>query len=125
MQQIKQKSTEFLRRIFVPVHLQGGAHCRTCAVNATAFRVVFNGAWRQQQEGRKKQCNWWCAACGGQYNWEDLNRVLVAQDSTDPSEAKVLRAQAPPAGSVREPRVCTQVVGDPAYGRRPPGGHDL
>ena len=60
-----------------------------------------------------------------QYNWKDLNRVLVTQDSTDPSEAKVLWAQALPAGSVRETRVCTQVVGDPAYGRREPGGHDL
>ena len=25
----------------------------------------------------EKQCNWWCAACGGQYKWRDANRVLV------------------------------------------------
>ena len=47
----------------------------------------------------KKLCNWWCAACVGQYNWRDPNRVLVVQDSTDRSEAKVFRAHAPPLGA--------------------------
>ena len=53
----------------------------------------------------KKQCIWWCAACGGQYNWRDPNRVLVAHDSADFSEAKVFGAHAVPPGAC-ENRVC-------------------
>ena len=40
-----------------------------------------------------KQCNWWCAACGGQCDWKNPNRVLVIQDNT---EAKVFQAHTPP-----------------------------
>ena len=36
--------------------------------------------------------------CGGQHNRKDPNRVSVIQDSTNPSEAKVFRAHAPPQG---------------------------
>ena len=34
----------------------------------------------------KKQCNLWCAACGGQYDWKAPNRILV--ESTDHRNAK-------------------------------------
>ena len=44
----------------------------------------------------KKQCNWWCAACGGQYDLKAPNRVLVIEDSTDCREAKVFLAHAAP-----------------------------
>ena len=47
---------------------------------------------------KKKQCSWWCAACGGQYDWRAPNRVLVIQDSVDPCEASVFRAHAAPQG---------------------------
>ena len=40
------------------------------------------------------QCNWWCAACGGQYEWRAPNRILDTQDSVDPREARVFRAHA-------------------------------
>ena len=46
----------------------------------------------------KKQCNWWCAACSGQYNWKAPDRVLVKADGTDRREAKVFRAHAAPQG---------------------------
>ena len=39
-----------------------------------------------------KQCNLWCAACGGQYNWKKPNRVLVTLNIAGPSEAAVFRA---------------------------------
>ena len=42
---------------------------------------------------KTKQYNWWCAACGGQYNRWDPNRVLVVQAGGDP------RAHAPPQGA--------------------------
>ena len=46
----------------------------------------------------KKQCNWWCEAGGGLYDWKVPNKVLVIQDSTDCREAKVCRAHASPQG---------------------------
>ena len=49
---------------------------------------------------KKKQCNWWCAACGGQYP----NGGLVIHYSTDRREGKVFRAHAPPIG------VCENVL---------------
>ena len=59
-------------------------------------------SWRLHLVGldgaREEQCNW-CAACGGQYNWKDPNRVLLKQDSADPSKANVFRAHAPPQGA--------------------------
>ena len=47
---------------------------------------------------KKKQRKWWCAARVGQYDWRNPNRILVIQDSTDRSEAKVFGAHAPPNG---------------------------
>ena len=38
---------------------------------------------------RKKHCNWWCAACGGQYEWKAPNRILVVQIGVNANEAKV------------------------------------
>ena len=54
---------------------------------------------------KKKQCNLWCAACGGQSNWRNPNRVLIIQDGVGASEAKVFRTHAPPQGcAVKEDR---------------------
>ena len=39
-----------------------------------------------------EQCNLWCAACGGQYNWKKPNRVLVTLNIAGPSEAAVFWA---------------------------------
>ena len=46
-----------------------------------------------------EQCNLWCAACGGQYNWKKPNRVLVTLNIAGPSEAAVFWAHAPPQGA--------------------------
>ena len=40
---------------------------------------------------KKKQCIWWCAAYGGQYDWRNPNGVLGLQDS--------IRAHTPPTGA--------------------------
>ena len=45
---------------------------------------------------RRKQCCWWCAACGGEYDWRAPNRILVIQLSTNANEAKVFKAHAAP-----------------------------
>ena len=46
----------------------------------------------------KKHCNWWCGACGGEYDWRAPNRVFVIQDSADHRSAKVFLARAAPQG---------------------------
>ena len=38
-------------------------------------------SWHGDGNTRKKKPCRWCAACGGQYDWRALNRVLVIQDS--------------------------------------------
>ena len=48
--------------------------------------------------GKKKQCNWWCAVCGGQYEWRAPNRVRVVQLEVNANEARVLEAHAAPLG---------------------------
>ena len=46
----------------------------------------------------KKHSNWWCAACGGQYEWEAPNRILVRQLGVNANEAKSVKAHAAPLG---------------------------
>ena len=47
---------------------------------------------------KKKQCRWWCAACGGLYDWRVPNRLLVIQVSAKAHEAKVFKALGAPQG---------------------------
>ena len=41
---------------------------------------------------KKKHRNWWCAACGGQYQWRAPNRILVVQIGVNAKKAKVFKA---------------------------------
>ena len=47
---------------------------------------------------KKKHCNWWCAACGGQYEWRGPNRISVVQIGANTDRAKVSKAHAAPLG---------------------------
>ena len=47
---------------------------------------------------KKKQSCWWCAACGGQYDWRLPNRKMVVQVGANAIEANVFRAHAAPQG---------------------------
>ena len=91
-QSILQRSTNFLRRIIVPIEGQGGSHYHTCAPRCHRFPMEDYICLASSGHGQK-QCNWWCAACGGRYN-----RILVIQDSTDRRDARVFRARAAPHG---------------------------
>ena len=92
-----QKSTHLQRRIVVRVEGQGGVTLSFVCV-PHCHRFPIEDWWFSTRHG-KTQCNWWCAACGGQYNWRNPNRVLVMHDSADPSKATVFRAHAPPQGA--------------------------
>ena len=79
VQQILQKSTDFLRRTIAPVP-------NVCPYVCIVSQLKTQSGGFLTRHG-KKQCNWWCAACGGQHNWRHPNRILVVQDSTDPQRS--------------------------------------
>ena len=85
-----QKSTDFLRRITMPVQRQGGVTLSYVSPHCHRFPLE-DYIWLVSRRHGQQPCNWWCAACG-QYSWKNPNRVLVTLDSADPSKAKVFRA---------------------------------
>ena len=76
------------------------SHCRTCALTVIVTRLrTTSGGHGDVNKKKKRQCNWWSAACGGQYDWRNPNRILVIQGGTDRREAQVFRAHAAPHGA--------------------------
>ena len=57
----------------------------------TTFGLVSTGHGYGNNR-KKKHCNWWCGACGGQYEWRAPNRILVVQIGVNANEAKVFKA---------------------------------
>ena len=102
---IVQQSTDHRSRIIAPVGGQRGVTQSYVCPHCHRFPIEDYVWWVSTRHG-EEQCNWWCAACGGQYTWRNPNGVLVLQDSTDRREAKVCRAHALP-----------QAIGEPAVGR--------
>ena len=89
VQQILQKSTDFLRRVIVPDEGQGGVTLSYVCPDVHQYPLedYICFWWVSAAHGdvnnktKKKQCNWWCAACGGRYVWRNPNRILLIQDS--------------------------------------------
>ena len=90
--EILAKSTDFLRRIMDMGEGQGITLTCVCP-RFHRFPAEDYIWWVTEEHGdsgkkmKKKQCSWWCAACGGQYNWRTPN----LKNGSDPSEAKVRR----------------------------------
>ena len=81
-QDILPKSTDFLRRITAPASGVGVLTLSyVCPRCFDVFRLrMTSGGVTGHDDGnnrKKKQCSWWCAACGGQYDWRAPNRLLV------------------------------------------------
>ena len=51
-----------------------------------------------------EHCIWWCAVCGGKYEWRAPNRILVVQLGTNATEAMVFRTHAAPQ------RLCEHLI---------------
>ena len=96
-QDILRKSTDFLRRVTAPKDGVGGVTLSDGCLHCRCFPHEDCIWWVSSGHG-KKQCNWWGAACGGQYDWRAPNRLQIIQDSADPREAKVFRAHTVPEG---------------------------
>ena len=50
--------------------------CHTCAGTRNNFRLEDYVWW---VSAGKKHTSWWCAICGGKYDWRAPNRMLVVQ----------------------------------------------
>ena len=68
VQQILQKSTDFLRRIIAPVGGQGGSHCRTYALTAIVSRLKVTSGGVRRGTGRNSVTGG-ARRGGGQYDW--------------------------------------------------------
>ena len=102
-QEIPRKSTDFLRRIIAPVDGEVSHVLPYVCPRCGCFPVDDYIWWVSTGHGdgnnrKKKHCNWWCAACGGQYEWRAPNRILVVQIGVNANEAKVFQAHAAPLG---------------------------
>ena len=97
-QDILRKSKALLRRSVAPNDGVGGVTLSYVCPLCHCFPLEDYIWWVSSGHGdgkekKTKQRNWWCAACGGQYDWRAPNRVLVVPDSAGPREAKVFRAR--------------------------------
>ena len=103
VQEILRKSTDFLRRVIAPVGGMGGVtwsyvcpHCNSFLLEDYIWSVSRGHG--DGNNGKKKHCSWWCAVCGGKYEWRASNRILVVQLGTNANEAKIFEAHATPQG---------------------------
>ena len=110
VREILRKSTVFLRRVSAPVGGMGGVipsyvwpHCNSFSVGG--LHLVGIDGTRRVSTGhgdgshrKKMHCSWWCAVCGGKYEWRAPNRILVVQLGANANEVKVFEAHAAPLG---------------------------
>ena len=98
-QDILRKSTDVLRRIIAPVDGMGGVTLSYVCPQCSCFPLEDYIWWVSTGHGdgnnrKKTNCNWWCAACGGQYEWRAPNMILVVQIGANTDRAKVFKARA-------------------------------
>ena len=103
VQEILRKSTAFLRRVIAPVGGMGGVTLSYAGPHCNSFPLEDYFWWVSTGHGdgsnrKKTHCSWWCAVCGGKYEWRAPNRILVVQLGTNANEAKVFKAHAAPQG---------------------------
>ena len=62
----------------VPMEARRPAPCRVCP-HSFLFPIKDFIWWvsKGNQNKRRRQCDWWCAACGEQNDWREANRVLT------------------------------------------------
>ena len=94
VQEILNRSTDYLRRTIAPVGGQEGITMSYLCPNCNSFPLEHYLWW---VSGRKTT-NWWCAICGEKYDWRQPNRLLVVQTGDSVEQAKVFNAHAVPQG---------------------------
>ena len=94
-QEILRKTLTSCGRIIAPVDGMGGVTLSYVCPHCNCFPLDDYIWWVSMGHGddnnrKKKHCNWWCAVCGGQYEWRAPNRILVV----------VFKAHVTPLGAV-------------------------
>ena len=69
-----------------------------CARIATVSRWMWVSTGHGDGNRKKKHSKWWCAVCGGNYEWRASTRTLVVQLGTNANGVKVFKARAAPPG---------------------------
>ena len=54
---------------------------------------------KNHKSRKRRLCDWWCVACGGQFDWREGNTVLTTQASCRLEDIWVFKAHAPPPGA--------------------------
>ena len=85
--------------IWYAVGGMGGVTLSCVCPHCNSFPLEDSIWWVSNGHGdgnnsKKKQCSWWCAVCGGKYEWRAPNRILVVQLGINAIEAKIFKAHA-------------------------------
>ena len=104
-QEIPRKSTDFLRRIIAPVDGMGEVTLSYVCPHCSCFPSDDHIWWVSSGHGdgnnrKKKHCNWWCAACGGQHEWRAPKRILVVQNRSQRRQIERLQSARSAVGAV-------------------------
>ena len=81
-------------KALVPLVVCLSAHCNSVPLEDHIWSESTGHG--DDNNSKKRHCSWWCAACGGQYEWIAPNRILVVQVGTNATEA--FKAHAAPQG---------------------------
>ena len=96
VQEVKIRSTDYLRRIIAPAGEQGGVTMSCFCPYCNSFPLEDYVWWAQE-----KSTHWWCAICGENSDRREPCRLLVVQRGESVYQAKVFRAHAVPRAYVR------------------------
>ena len=79
-------------------------------------RLFIGCVSKGHQTKMRRQCEWWWAVCGGQYDWREADMVLTIQANCRPEDTWVFKAHVPPAGACDNTIVtfeaCSEVAGE-------------
>ena len=130
MQQVLQKSTDFLRRIIAPVEGRGErSRCRACATTVTGARLKiasFGSPRSMETAARSDQSSVAGGArrAGEQYNCKAQNGGPGYSRQRGTQRGGGSSGSCATAGSVRWSRGCSQTASQFAIGRGQPDRHD-
>ena len=96
VEDILRKSTDLLRRVVAPVGGRGRVTLSCVCPHCNSFPLEDYIWWVLTEHGdgnsrKKRHRSWWCAVCGGKYEWRAPNRILVVQLATNENLINALK----------------------------------
>ena len=84
---------------------------------ATEVRGYLSRVSKEHHSRKRRQCDWWCAACGGQYDWCEAHRVLTIQASCRLEDTLGVQSARSASGNLRQHDQRLEALGELAEGR--------